>query len=50
MNNVVKIVTIMVGTGLATTLLLPDRQTIGVMNSFFNGASKFQGTVMGTRK
>jgi hypothetical protein len=50
MNNFTKIITLMVGTGLVTTLILPDRQTTRVLDSLFRGASQFQGTVMGTRK
>jgi hypothetical protein len=50
MGSIEKIAMLIVGIGLVTTLILPDRQTVGVLNaagSVFNGAL---ATAMGTKK
>lgn len=47
--DVTKVVTLMVLTGLVTTLMLPDRKTTQVLGALFNGASKFQATNMGLK-
>lgn len=49
MNTFSKIATLIVGTGLVTTLVLPGRQTSKVLDSLFKGVSRWQGTAMGLR-
>ncbi len=39
-----------IGIGLATTLILPGRQTIGVINAVSNLFQGGLGTAMGTKK
>jgi hypothetical protein len=40
----------LVGLGTITTLILPKRQTIGVVNAFRDLGAKWLGTAMGTAK
>lgn len=37
-----------IGIGLATTLILPKRQTPAVLDALFGGLSKWTSTAMGT--
>lgn len=48
--DITKIVMAIVAIGLATTLILPDRQTPRVIEAAANGGSKFLGTAMGTNR
>lgn len=50
MTDLTRIGTLIVATGMLTTALLPKRQTVGALNAFFNGMSRWQGTAMGTAK
>lgn len=50
MNAVTKVATLIVATGLITTLVLPGRQTDKVLNALFGGVSKWQSVAMGTGK
>lgn len=49
MTTFAKIGTLIVATGLVTTLVLPGRQTPAVLNALFGGISKWQGTAMGSK-
>ncbi|MBW5252048.1 hypothetical protein JGS39_24115 [Streptomyces sp. P01-B04] len=49
MNAFTKVATLIVATGLVTTLVLPGRQTDKVLSALFGGVSKWQATAMGTR-
>jgi hypothetical protein len=48
MTTFAKIGTLIVATGLVTTLVLPGRQTSSVLSSLFSGISKWQATAMGS--
>lgn len=48
--NVEKLVAGLVAIGMVTTLILPKRQTVPVMNAGANLVAKVFGTVMGTAK
>jgi len=48
MTTFAKIGTLIVATGLVTTLILPGRQTPAVLNALFGGVSKWQATAMGS--
>lgn len=50
MTGFMKIATLIVATGMVTTLVLPGRQTSKVLDSLFGGVSKWQATSMGLRK
>lgn len=39
-----------VGIGMATTLVLPDRKTADIVKAGFGGLSQWTGTAMGTVK
>jgi len=49
MTTVQKIFVTLGGIALVTSLILPDRQTIGVVNAFRRLTVDTFGTVMGTR-
>ncbi len=46
--DITKIVMAIIGIGLVTTLILPDRQTPRVIDAAANGTAKLLGTSMGT--
>jgi hypothetical protein len=47
MNGIQKVAVIIAATGLATTLVLPGRQTPAVVGALFGGLSKWQQKAMG---
>jgi hypothetical protein len=47
MSTFQKVAVIIAGTGLATTLVLPGRQTAPVINAFFGGLANWQKKAMG---
>jgi hypothetical protein len=47
MSTFQKVAVIIAGTGLATTLVLPGRQTPAVIGAFFNGLAGWQKKAMG---
>lgn len=47
MSTVEKIAMGIIGIGMATTLILPDRQTVPVLGTVFNGFSGALRTAMG---
>lgn len=49
MNTFGKIATLIVATGMVTTLVMPKHQTSKVLDSLFKGVSRWQGTAMGLR-
>jgi hypothetical protein len=49
-TTVQKFVTGIVTIGLVTTLVLPNRQSVGVINSLFGGSRGLLATAMGTGK
>lgn len=49
MTAFTKIATLLVATGMVTTLVMPGRQTSKVLDSLFKGLSRWQGTSMGLR-
>lgn len=50
MSTLQKIAMGIIGIGLVTTLILPDRQTPQVVNAFSNLFTGSLGTAMGTKK
>jgi len=46
-NTFQKVAVLIAATGLATTLVLPGRQTPAVVNSLFGGLAKWQQKAMG---
>lgn len=50
MEPFTKVLTLIIGVGMVTTLILPGRQTPQVINSFFNGFRGSLSTAMGTGK
>lgn len=50
LGSVVGLLTLMVGVGMAATLVSPEAQTPKVLDSVFNGLTKFQGQNMGFAK
>lgn len=47
MNTFQKVAVLIAATGLATTLVLPGRQTPAVLNAAFGGLAKWQQKAMG---
>lgn len=50
LTTITGLLALMVGVGMAATVLNPDANTPKVLDSVFNGLSKFQGTNMGFAK
>ena len=50
MSGPERIAALGVGVALATTLVLPKRQSVGVINAFGNAISNWFATIMGTSK
>lgn len=48
--DITKIIMAVIGIGMVTTLILPDRQTPKVIDAFAGGTSRLLGTAMGTSR
>ena len=50
MSSFERIAVLIVGVGMVTTLVLPNRQTVGVINASGNLFARALGTAMGTAR
>lgn len=48
--DITKVIMAIIGIGLVTTLILPDRQTPRVIDAAAGGTAKLLGTAMGTTR